>query len=291
MYTYFTIPNKKNPIDALDTEVTATRRVHSAFCETELLRHFLRVVVDSGFLHLAVCDNNLIHAVEEDEFKERTKTFAALLNSNALDFYIKHYTTLKVDGFYKYTTNYLTPLPITWGDDADRDEIRDLISTITTALDTESKTDRFPEAYIGEYDGELDYITYEWQTRRYPVNAEVQSTVDDEFTVQAGRSDEIRDAAMHAANRDERKRRATYVREAVNGRNVKSGEEMTIPIPRSDEGVERLLESLRADETTVTEADLDELEELVNDVVYEMFGIRSEEQDVIEKYLEEFRVY
>jgi hypothetical protein len=51
------------------------------------------------------------------------------------------------------------------------------------------------------------------------------------------------------------------------------------------------LESLRADETTVTEADLDELEELVNDVVYEMFGIRSEEQDVIEKYLEEFRVY
>ena len=123
------------------------------------------------------------------------------------------------------------------------------------------------------------------------MNTEVQSTVDDEFTVQAGRSDEIRDAAMHAANRDERKRRATYVREAVNGRNVKSGEEMTIPIPRSDEGVERLLESLRADETTVTEADLDELEELVNDVVYEMFGIRSEEQDVIEKYLEEFRVY
>jgi len=227
----------------------------------------------------------------EDEFKERTKTFAALLNSDALDFYIKHYTTLKVDGFYKYTTNYLTPLPVTWGAGDDRDEIRDLISTITTVLDTESKTDRFPEAYIGEYDGELDYIRYEWQTRRYPVNAEVQTTEDDEFTVQAGRSDEIRDPAMYASDPDERKRRATYVRDAVNGRNVKSGEETTIPIPRSDEGVERLLESLRSDETTVTEGNLDGLEELLNDVVYEMFGITSEEQDVIEKYLEEFRVY
>lgn len=42
---------------------------------------------------------------------------------------------------------------------------------------------------------------------------------------------------------------------------------------------------------TVTESDLDELEELVNDVVYEMFGITSEEQDVIEKYLARLRVY
>lgn len=227
----------------------------------------------------------------EDEFKDRTDTFAALLNSNALDFYIKHYTTLKVDGFYKYTTNYLTPLPITWGDDASRYEIRELVSTITTALDTESKTDRFPEAYIGEYDGELDYITYEWRTRRYPVSAEVQENVDGEFTVQAGRSDEIIDAAIHADERDDRKRRAMYVREAVNGRNVKSGEKTTIPIPRSNSGVGTLLESLRSDETTVTETNLDELEELVNNVVYGMVGIKPEEQDVIEKYLEEFRVY
>jgi len=227
----------------------------------------------------------------EEEFKNRTDTFAALLNSNALDFYLKHYTTLKVDGYYKYTTNYLTPMPITWGDDDDRAEIRSSISTITTALDTESKTDRFPEAYLGEYDGELDYITYEWQTRRYPVDAEIQGDVDGEFTVQAGRSDVITDPTMHATAREARKRRATYVREAVNGRNVKSGETTTIPIPRSEDGVETMLEALRSDEMTVTEADLDELEDAVNDTVYEMFGITPEEQEVIEDYLETFRVY
>jgi hypothetical protein len=227
----------------------------------------------------------------EDEFKEQTDTFAALLNSNALDFYLKHYTALKVDGYYKYTTNYLTPLPITWGDDEDRADLRNKISTITTALDTQSKTERFPEAYIGEYDGELDYITYEWQTRRYPVDAELQEDEDGNFVVQAGNSDEISDAAMHAHGRDARERRATYVYEAVNGRNVKSGDETTIPIPRSDEGVEDLLEELRADESVLHEAATDDLEEEINDVVYEMYGITPEEQNVIEDYLEIFRVY
>ncbi|WEL25925.1 Eco57I restriction-modification methylase domain-containing protein [Haloferax volcanii] len=227
----------------------------------------------------------------EDEFKDWTDTFAALLNSKALDFYLKHYTTLKVDGYYKYTTNYLTPLPIAWGDDDDRAEIRDLVSTITTALDTESKTHRFPEAYIGEYNGELDYITYEWQTRRYPVNAEVQGDVDGDFTVQAGRSDTITDSAMYSDDREARKKRAQFVRAAVDGRNVKSGETTTIPIPRDDRGVETLLEALRSDEETVAETDRDELEGEVNDIVYDIFGITPDEQSQIEKYLDTFRVY
>jgi hypothetical protein len=101
----------------------------------------------------------------------------------------------------------------------------------------------------------------------------------------------ISDPALYADNRDARKRRAEYVREAVDGRNVKSGEETTIPIPRSDEGVEILLEALRSDEVTVSEANLDKLEKSVNDVVYDMFDITAEQQDTIEEYLETFRVY
>jgi hypothetical protein len=96
---------------------------------------------------------------------------------------------------------------------------------------------------------------------------------------------------MYADGQEERKRRAEYVREAVDGRNVKSGETTTIPIPRKDSGVERLLTALRSDKATVDETDNDALEERVNDIVYDMFGITPEEQDVIEEYLETFRVY
>ena len=100
--------------------------------------------------------------------------------------------------------------------------------TKLTTIDAE--TDRFPETYLGDYDGELEYVIYEWQTRRYPVNAKVQGDVDGDFTVQAGRSDTISDPAIYTDDREARRRRAEYVHAAVDGRNVTSGEEMTVPI-------------------------------------------------------------
>jgi len=50
---------------------------------------------------------------------------------------------------------------------------------------------------------------------------------------------------MYSGDREARKRRAEYVHAVVDGRSVKSGEETTIPIPRSDDGVVELPESRR----------------------------------------------
>jgi len=97
--------------------------------------------------------------------------------------------------------------------------------------------------------------------------------VEGDFTVQAGRSDVISDPAMYSDDREARKRRAEYVHAAVDGRKVKSGEETTIPIPRSDDGVEELLSRLDDDRDEVAATNTEELEKMVNDVVYDMFGI------------------
>jgi len=51
---------------------------------------------------------------------------------------------------------------------------------------------------------------------------------------------------MYSDDREARKRRAEYVHAAVDGHNVTSGEETTILIPRSDDGVEKLLDRLEA---------------------------------------------
>jgi hypothetical protein len=224
----------------------------------------------------------------ETQHHDRTEMFAGLLNSNVLDFYLKHYTSLKMGGYYKYTTNYLSPLPVPWEKKEQTSKIRGAISRITEMLDLSSKIDRFPEAYIGEYNGQIDYITYEWQTRRYPINADVQGDVNGEFSVQAGRTDTIRDPAMYSDNRDARKKRAEYVCTAVNGRNAKRSEEMTIPIPQSDDGVEELLSQLEADQRKVEQTDIDELEAEVNEAVYELFDLTGDERVVIEEYLEVF---
>ena len=161
------------------------------------------------------------------QYREVTEEMACQLNSKALDFYFKHITTVKMGGFYEYRSQYVEKLPCKTEDSAGVfGTMRERAGEIVDTIDLDSKTDRFPEAYLGDYDGELDYVTYEWQTRRYPVNAEVQGDVDGNFTVQAGRSDTINDPAMYSDDREARKSRAEYVHAAVDGRNVKSGEQM-----------------------------------------------------------------
>jgi len=219
----------------------------------------------------------------EPEHRDRTDVFAGLLNSKVLDFYLKHYTSIKAGGYYKYTTNYLRHLPVSWGDSEQTTRIQESIEKITATIDLSNKTDRFPPAYLGDYDGELEYVDYEWQTRRYPVNADYGYDEDAEvWEVTAGRSDAIRDPRMDSEEC------ARYVYEAVNGRNVKSGEETTVPIPRSDDGVDELLGALDEDRREMESTDIEALEAEIDEAVYDLFDLTDEEREVIEEYLEVF---
>lgn len=221
-------------------------------------------------------------------YQTRTEMFAALLNSRVLDFYLKHITSLKMGGYYKYTSHYLEPLPVSWGSNDQRENINSTLSKIVSTFDTENRLDRFPEAYLGQYEGDLNYINYEWQTRRYPVNANIQEKTDGRFAVTAGRSDGITTPLMDKGDRDERKLRAQYVQAAVDGRNVKRGEEQTIPIPDAQGGVEQLMKALTDDRHTVEETSIRELEAEIDQTVYDLFDLTGAEQDVIEEYLEVF---
>jgi hypothetical protein len=222
------------------------------------------------------------------EYMGKTNLIAGLFNSKVLDFYLKHYTSLKMGGYYVYSTNYLSPVPIIIPSVRLESQIVGIINDIGSILDLQNQIDRFPETYIHKYDGQLDYITYEWQTRRYPISADVQGDVDGEFTVQAGRTDNINDPAMYSDDHGARKKRAEYVCTAVNGRSVKSGEEMTIPIPQSDEGVEELLHQLDDHKRDVERTDVDGLEAEIDELVYDLFGLTDDEREVIEDYLEVF---
>jgi hypothetical protein len=224
-----------------------------------------------------------------DEYRDLTEEMACQLNSKALDFYFKHITTVKMGGFYEYRSQYVEKLPCVTEDSAGVFGLmREKAGEIVDTIDLDSKTDRFPEAYLGEYDGQLDYITYEWQTRRYPINADVQGDVDGDFTVQAGRTDTIQDPAMYSDDHEARKKRAEYVCTAVNGRNAKDGEEMTIPIPQSDDGVKELLDRLEEDKREIAQTDIDNLGTEIDEAVYDLFNLTDDEREVIEDYLEVF---
>jgi hypothetical protein len=224
-----------------------------------------------------------------DEYVPLTNQVACQLNSKALDFYFKHITTVKAGGYYEYRSQYIEKLPCMVEDTSGEFEtLREKADKITDTIDLESRTDRFPEAYLGDFDGDLGYIDYEWQTRRYPVNADIEELDDDRFAVTAGRSDEITNPLMDRGDGEEQKLRAKYVHAAVDGRNMKKGEEQTIPIPQSRDGVEQLIEALENDKQTVAETSIEDLEAEIDRTVYDLFDLTDDERDVIEEYLEVF---
>jgi predicted DNA binding protein len=117
---------------------------------------------------------------------------------------------------------------------------------------------------------------------------EVQGDVEGEFVVQAGRTDTITDPAMYSEDREARKRRAEYVHAAVDGRNVTSGEETTVPVPRSDDGVVKLLDRLDADREEVRRIDIEELEAQIDRAVYDLCELTEDEREAVEDYLDVF---
>ncbi|ODR80094.1 restriction endonuclease [Haladaptatus sp. W1] len=222
-------------------------------------------------------------------FRDLTEEIACQLNSKTLDFYFKHITTVKAGGYYEYRSQYVEKLPcVTEDEDNNFETLRERAGTITDTIDLRSKTKRFPESYLGGFNGNLEYIDYEWQTRRYPVNATIQELTDGRFTVTAGRSDEITAPQMDSGDREERKLRAKYVHAAADGRNMKKGEKQTIPIPETADGVQGLLGALEQDKQTVEETSIEELEAEIDEIVYDLFDLTDDERDVIVDYLEVF---
>jgi len=226
-------------------------------------------------------------ALLEPAYREQTEEIACQLNSKALDFYFKHIATIKAGGYYSYRTQYVEKLPCLIDDGASQ-QLNEAVNDIIEVKDTSSRTDRFPEAYLRDYDGEIEYIEYEWQTRRYPVNADIQETTDGRFAVTAGRSDEITDPRIDKGGRDEQKRRAKYVYAAVDGRNIKSGETTSIPIPATRDGVDQLVTALEVDRGLVSDTSIADLEAEIDGVVYDVFDLDSDEQAVIEEYMDVF---
>jgi hypothetical protein len=211
-----------------------------------------------------------------------------ILNSRPVEIIFKQSASVYQQRYYRYYQQHIEPLPLVIPDNIHEHDIGKKTAKIVNRNRISDKINDFPNSYVDNYDNEIEYITYEWQTRRYPVSADVQGDIESGFTVQAGRSDTINDPAMYSDDREARKRRAEYVHAAVDGRNVKSGEETTIPIPRSDDGVEELLSQLDDDREEVEETNIEELEADIDEAVYDLFDLSEDEREVVEDYLEVF---
>jgi len=206
------------------------------------------------------------------------KELLGLLNSSVAEFIIKQESPFLNDRYYRYKTQYIESVPLP----TPTTEIGEIVESLMETESLQLKVRDFPDTYLDSVLGEIEYVSYEWQTQRRPVEASIQERTDGLYAIEAGRTDSI------TAPQIDSRERAEYVYEAVNSENVDSGEDMSIPIPRRDDDVRALLDKLEQDKDTVANTDIAELEAKINESVYDLFDLTDDEREVVENYLSIF---
>jgi hypothetical protein len=220
------------------------------------------------------------------EYADRRAYLSAFLNSAIFDYYLKHVTSLKSGGYYKYTTQYVGRVPIITDPGTHNDRIEELVDQILELRDIELRTQRFPEAYLDAVDGEKRTLTYEWGESYNPVSeASYDEDLEGPIVVAEGEqivNDWIRDSET----------KAEYVAAAALNRYVQAGEETRIVYPDSDATVDEMLNAWQEDRQRIADIDarIEELETELNELIYSLFEVNEHEEyrETLERFLEEF---
>ncbi|ELZ40626.1 type i restriction-modification system methyltransferase subunit [Halorubrum saccharovorum DSM 1137] len=233
------------------------------------------------------CFKNTVYVLTfSDSNPYSEKELLGLLNSSIAEFSIKQTSPpLRGKPFrYRYKSQYVNQIPLP-------NHTGDIASIVEKIVDLESlqkRIEEFPNEYVKEYQGDVDYLTYKWKTTRKPVESQVEEIENGRYAVTAGRTDEITSALIDKGDENESKLRAEYVQSVVNNRHFESGETISIPVPSDGDGVRQLLDALKSDRDTANKKDIPELESELDNEVYRLFEVSEETKDVIESYLEVF---
>jgi len=82
--------------------------------------------------------------------------------------------------------------------------------------------------------------------------------------------------------------KANYIVTALKGKSAKKDEKKQLLIPKSDAIVEEVLKKMEDDKARIKSPSVAELEEEINELVYELYGLNEEDVKVIDDFLRRF---
>ena len=233
------------------------------------------------------CFKNTVYVIT---FPEGTgyseKELLGVLNSSISEFIVKQNSPYVNSKYFRYKTQYLNPIPLP----AETTGIESKVDRILELERIEQKIKKFPASYINsDSDIDIEYIDYEWQTNRTPVDADITHLDDGRLAITAGRTDKITSPLIDSGNKYEKLVRAMYIYESVNGKRVKSGDMQTIPIPTRQKDLSKIFGELHSDYSELHSSSIAQLESEIDDLMYEGFNLSDREQTIVEEYIEVFK--
>lgn len=213
-----------------------------------------------------------------------------LLNSDILDYYLKHISTVYAGKSYSYADAYIKQLPmITQSIDEDvKSKIKSKAKTLAQRERLKQRIRLFPKPHFSglKEEGVID----EWDEVKhttvggyYPLNIRRQKDLKGNSEIKLGKDDWISSHKIDSEVKQE------YVIKAIDGKRFSKEEQIVIPIPRTDEAAEKALQMLEEDkEELETGKTKKELEEELNNSVHSIYGIEDQEKEVVDDFLDRF---
>jgi len=215
---------------------------------------------------------------------EHHKYLLGFLNSSWTQLYVSSESTYVQNRYWNYSQTVVESLPIIPPNNAESseeyDEISEGVELLIEKRRKKSQAKRFPQPYLSE-STEVDWLDYEWESNRSSAEPAIQERSDGTYTIQIGR-EQISDPLIDSEER------ANYVFMAIEGMSVDAGEEISIPIPQYDSDVSDVLHSVEQDQSRSDDIDSKELEDTIDEAVYNLLGLDAEGKQTVESCLEMF---
>lgn len=214
-----------------------------------------------------------------------SEMMGALLNSDSMDFYLKHISTVYSGKSYSYGDQFLKKLPLK------KSQTNDIVSIARRINDRESLKNRienYPIPHFNELKekGEIqewDEIKHTTERGYYPLNIRRQKDLQESNSIKLGKDDWIESHKIDSEVKQE------YMVKAIDGQRFSKEEQIVIPIPRTDEATEKALEMLEEDKEALEEGETkEELEEKLNEKVFQLYDISEDQKNVVNRFLERF---
>lgn len=225
--------------------------------------------------------------------KEKERSYylfvLGLLNSKALEFYIKQISPFASGKYYRYMTGYLNQLPICLPQSKSEqklaDEITVCVEKILGLAKREQHIKNFPDSYFDELLDEIkEWKDVKWRPKRKykEMKIEINTDLEGDRALIFGKDDMLAEPAINSETKEQ------YVIEVLKVLSVKKDEEISLKLPKSDAAVEKILRRLEEDKKTLEKEPISKLEDEINERVYKLYGLDENDIKVIEEFLEKF---
>ncbi|MFW6196246.1 MAG: Eco57I restriction-modification methylase domain-containing protein [Thermoplasmatota archaeon] len=224
----------------------------------------------------------LIRNLERDDIS--LKHLTAFLNSIITDYFFRaNFLSSHIGGGYlRFRTQYLEQIPIPKKiNEGKSKNLLKFVEQIEEIHKKKKDVDNFPMFYLSNE--EISKKTLKIEYRHKNIRPNVQKTQDGMYGIIIG---ERKKEDPILVDTEEK---AGFVEKALKEDSVRKGEKIEILVPKSNKVVKEILEEYRKDKQKLDEMPpVEELEEEINQIVYDLYDLDDKDIEVIENFLEKF---